>query len=99
MVGDEKPVYLEYDMPDADFIKKKNEEEDEEKNPSDDEMSICSIQSIDPELKSKLTAAVSDRNISATKNSESWVDEKLGPGSLHQSASSRYGSNFGPANH
>ena len=63
MVGDEKPVYLEYDMPDADFIKKKNEEEDEEKNPSDDEMSICSIQSIDPELKSKLTAAVSDRNM------------------------------------
>ena len=59
MVGDEKPVYLEYDMPDADFIKKKNEE-DEEKNPSDDEMSICSIQSIDPELKSKLTEAVSD---------------------------------------
>ena len=43
MVGDDKPVYLEYDMPDADFIKKKNEEEDEEKNPSDDEMSICSI--------------------------------------------------------
>ena len=41
MVGDDKPVYLEYDMPDADFIKKKNEEEDEEKNPSDDEMSIC----------------------------------------------------------
>ena len=59
MVGDDKPVYLEYDMPDADFIKKKNEEEDEEKNPSDDEMSICSIQSIDPELKAKLTEAVS----------------------------------------
>ena len=62
MVGDEKPVYLEYDMPDADFIKKKNEEEDdEERNPSDDEMSITSIQSIDPNLKSKLTEAVSVR--------------------------------------
>ena len=72
MVGDEKPVYLEYDMPDADFIKKKNEEEDEEKNPSDDEMSICSIQSIDPELKSKLTEAVSDSN----STSQSEIDKR-----------------------
>ena len=78
MVGDDKPVYLEYDMPDADFIKKKNEEEDEEKNPSDDEMSICSIQSIDPELKAKLTEAVSSPNPTQrpTQNFESIIEPK-----------------------
>ena len=41
MIGSERPVYLEYDLPDADFLKKKNEDKD--KNPSDDEFSICSI--------------------------------------------------------
>ena len=43
MIGSERPVYLEYDLPDADFLKKK--EEDKDKNPSDDEFSICSIPS------------------------------------------------------
>ena len=43
MIGSERPVYLEYDLPDADFLKKK--EADKDKNPSDDEFSICSIPS------------------------------------------------------
>lgn len=55
MVGEEKPVYLEYDLPDADFIKQK--EEDSDVNTSDEEMSICSIQSIDSTIKDKLTNA------------------------------------------
>ena len=43
MIGVDKPVYLEYDLPDADFVKNKQKQKDT--NPSDDEFSVCSIPS------------------------------------------------------
>lgn len=54
MIGSDKPVYLEYDLPDADFLKQQNKQKDA--NPSDDEFSVCSIPSEDitPALKDDL---------------------------------------------
>ena len=54
MIGVDKPVYLEYDLPDADFLKGKDKQK--EANPSDDEFSVCSIPSeeLTPGLKDDL---------------------------------------------
>ena len=54
MIGVDKPVYLEYDLPDADFLKNKDKQKNA--NPSDDEFSVCSIPSeeLTPGLKDDL---------------------------------------------
>ena len=53
MIGDDRPVYMEYDLPSADFLEKK------EVRGSDDDISIHSIQSISPNFKAKLKKQVS----------------------------------------
>ena len=53
MIGDDRPVYMEYDLPSADFLEKK------EVRGSDDDISVHSIQSISPNFKAKLKKQVS----------------------------------------
>ena len=62
MIGEEKPIYLEYDLPDADFLKEREKQEVKDEDASEiDDISISSIQSteIDPKLKNELKANVS----------------------------------------